>query len=61
MPKLHAHLTKHGITSPQTPLMVEGWFLCLFIDNMPTESVMRVWDSMFFEGWKIIFRVALVK
>jgi hypothetical protein len=30
-----------------------------FIGTLPTETVLRVWDSFFFEGSKTLFRVAL--
>jgi len=35
------------------------WFICLFIDILPIETVLRVWDCMFCEGSKIILRTAL--
>lgn len=56
LPKLANHLEKHGVT---LDLICTKWFLCLFVDTLPTETVLRVWDAMFFEGWKVLFRVAL--
>ena len=30
-----------------------------FISNLPVETVLRVWDSFFYEGSKILFRISL--
>lgn len=35
------------------------WFICLFIDVLPIETALRVWDCMFCEGSKILIRTAL--
>lgn len=35
------------------------WFLCLFSTSLPIRTTLRVWDSLMFEGQKILFRVAL--
>ncbi|XP_067948552.1 growth hormone-regulated TBC protein 1-A-like [Watersipora subatra] len=40
-------------------LVCTKWFVCLFIDTLPTETVLRVWDAFFNEGRKVLFRVAL--
>ncbi|KAK2495677.1 hypothetical protein MC885_014270, partial [Smutsia gigantea] len=47
-----------GHSVPWT-LVVSRWFICLFVDILPVETVLRVWDCLFSEGSKIIFRVAL--
>lgn len=56
LPLLHAHLEANNLS---VALICTKWFLCLYVDTLPTESVLRVWDSLFFEGWKVLFRVAL--
>ncbi len=36
------------------------WFLCLFVNSLPPESCLRVWDMLFFEtSAAVLFRVAL--
>jgi Rab-GTPase-TBC domain/FYVE zinc finger/LIM domain len=45
----------------QMPLetLTINWFLCLFVNSMPLETALRVWDCMFNEGAKVIFRAGL--
>lgn len=40
-------------------LITSKWFICLYVDVLPIETVLRVWDSLFVEGSKILIRVAL--
>eukprot|EP00887_Chlorella_sp_A99_P001132 scaffold14.g1132.t1 len=36
------------------------WYLCLFLNSLPLETCLRVWDVLFFEGSPVVlFRVAL--
>lgn len=35
------------------------WFLCLYATSLPPETVARVWDVLFCEGPKILYRIAL--
>lgn len=35
------------------------WFLCLFVNTLPTELTLRVLDCFLFEGNKVLLRVAL--
>lgn len=40
-------------------LVTASWFTHLFVDQLPFESLLRVWDSFLFEGSKVLFRIAL--
>eukprot|EP00249_Psilotum_nudum_P010584 c22629_g1_i1 orf=408-1361(+) len=55
-PRLSAHLDLIGFDAS---LVITEWFLCLFAKSLPSETTMRVWDALFNEGAKVLFRVAL--
>lgn len=40
-------------------VILTKWLICLFAEVLPVETVLRIWDVMFAEGHKIIFRAAL--
>ena len=44
---------------PPISLCTTSWFMSMFIGTLPIESVLRVWDVLFYEGSKTLFRVAL--
>lgn len=44
---------------PPISLCTTSWFMSLFIGTLPMESVLRVWDVLFYEGSRTLFRVAL--
>lgn len=39
-------------------VILTKWLICLFSEVLPVETVLRIWDVMFAEGYKIIFRAA---
>lgn len=40
-------------------VILTKWLICLYAEVLPVETVLRIWDTMFAEGYKIIFRAAL--
>ncbi|CAK4137319.1 unnamed protein product [Aphanomyces euteiches] len=47
--RLHVHLA---------PVTFK-WFLCLFVNTLPLETTLRVWDVFFSEGSKVLHRLGL--
>ncbi|MCJ1305244.1 hypothetical protein MMC08_008058 [Hypocenomyce scalaris] len=44
---------------PAISLCATSWFMSLFVGSLPVESALRVWDLLFYDGARTIFRVAL--
>ncbi|XP_054797224.1 uncharacterized protein LOC129302396 [Prosopis cineraria] len=55
-PRIAAHLEALEF---DVSLVATEWFLCLFSKSLPSETTLRVWDVMFYEGAKVMFNVAL--
>lgn len=53
---LSQHLAKIGLDSA---MVCSQWFLCIFCNKMPCETVCRIWDLVFCKGPQAIFQVAL--
>jgi hypothetical protein len=51
--------TAQALRLPTVSLATTAWFMSLFVGTLPIEAVLRVWDCLFFEGSKTLFRIAL--
>nr|XP_039269640.1 TBC1 domain family member 30-like [Styela clava] len=49
----------HCYEPPLTNVFTMQWFLTLFATCLPTNTVLRVWDSVLLDGSEILLRVAL--
>ncbi|ESR60941.1 hypothetical protein CICLE_v10015500mg [Citrus x clementina] len=55
-PRIASHLEALDF---DVSLVATEWFLCLFSKSLPSETTLRVWDVLFYEGAKVLFHVAL--
>ncbi|CAH1785700.1 unnamed protein product [Owenia fusiformis] len=56
LPELHAHLDEIEIEISTITL---NWFLAVFFDSVPFETLLRIWDCFLLEGPKVLFRFSL--
>ncbi|GAB9474870.1 Gtpase-activating protein [Globisporangium polare] len=56
LPQLYQHMRALGVDFEPFTLK---WFLCLFLNTLPFEPVMRIWDVVFCEGSHVLLRVGL--
>eukprot|EP01080_Neovahlkampfia_damariscottae_P000350 gene350-6764_t len=54
--KLMEILKKHNL---ELPILTQSWFMSLFVGILPIETTFRIWDSFFFEGYKILYRISI--
>ena len=52
-PDLHKHLASTDIDITSITL---NWFLAIFIDAVPFETLLRIWDCFLLEGSKVLYR-----
>uniref|UniRef100_A0A914DLM6 TBC1 domain family member 2B n=1 Tax=Acrobeloides nanus TaxID=290746 RepID=A0A914DLM6_9BILA len=55
-PRLAKHLEDHDIDLTTITL---NWFIALFFDALPFQSMLRMWDCFLLEGPKVLFRFAI--
>ena len=56
-PQLAKHLAAQNVT---WELICSKWFICLFCDILPIETVLRIWDCILYNGSGIVMKVALL-
>ena len=57
--KVGGEVNNNTTKLPPISLCTTSWFMSLFIGTLPIEPVLRVWDVLFYEGSRTLFRVAL--
>ena len=55
LPSLHSHLTVHQC---DLSLFTFNWFLVIFVDSLPANTFLRIWDSFLYEGSKVMYLLA---
>lgn len=50
---MHSHFTELGVP---IEMISTQWFLCLFVNQLPAATLLRVWDVMLWEGPSVLLR-----
>jgi len=53
------HLNKIGCEKDYIDKIIFDWFINLFTQGVPNECNFAIWDMMFLEGDKVLFKAAL--
>lgn len=56
LPKLCSHLELLGF---DMDLLVTKWLICLFVNHLPLDAELAVWDLFLIKGVSVLFRVGL--
>ena len=56
LPKLAAHLDSCGLP---LSIVTTNWFMCLYTNTLPAETLLRVWDLLIFEDPSVLVRVGV--
>ncbi|KAJ3389623.1 hypothetical protein HDU84_008544 [Entophlyctis sp. JEL0112] len=55
----HQQHANAGAGMPPLSLVTTSWFMTVFINVLPIETVLRVWDCFCYQGEKVLMRVTL--
>ncbi|VDP35474.1 unnamed protein product [Schistosoma margrebowiei] len=59
-PDIYHHMVCFSVKCNTEPIYFAiDWFMCLYTRNLPWSTVLRILDMFFFEGVKVLFRIAL--
>lgn len=50
LPRLAAHFEDHGI---DVSLVTFNWFLVVFVESLPSDILLPLWDAFLYEGTKV--------
>ena len=53
---IHQHFENNEVEITSLTL---NWFMAIFIDSVPFDTLLRIWDCFLLEGSKVLFRFAL--
>ncbi|XP_049895485.1 TBC1 domain family member 2A isoform X2 [Epinephelus moara] len=56
LPRLAAHFEDYSI---DVSLITFNWFMVIFVESLPSDILLPLWDAFLYEGTKVIFRYAL--
>ncbi|XP_029283099.1 LOW QUALITY PROTEIN: TBC1 domain family member 2A [Cottoperca gobio] len=56
LPRLAAHFEDHSI---DVSLITFNWFMVVFVESLPSDILLPLWDAFLYEGTKVIFRYTL--
>ncbi|XP_078100546.1 TBC1 domain family member 2A isoform X4 [Sander vitreus] len=56
LPRLSAHFEEHNI---DVSLITFNWFLVVFVESLPSDILLPLWDAFLYEGTKVVFRYTL--
>ena len=54
LPKLAAHFEAVGLP---LSIVTTNWFMCLFVNTLPVDTLLRVWDILIVHGPMCLIRV----